>query len=155
VGDGAQGPRTYRFACERVRESHEGEPGAELWLIHKENLDGSEARAFFSNAPVETPVEVLARVAMSRWPIETEFEEEKSQVALDEYEVRSWDGWHHPMTMGMLASGFLLTLQQEWGKKGAPDHATTGVSHRVRAVTQEALDGRRVALLAHGDPGAQ
>jgi SRSO17 transposase len=155
VGDGAQGPRTYRFAFERVRESREGEPGEELWLIHKENADGSEPRAFFSNAPVATPRAVLARVAMSRWPIETEFEEEKSQVALDEYEVRSWAGWHHHMTMGMLASAFLLTLQQEWGKKGAPDHAAAGVSHRIRAVTQEALDARRTALLAHGDPGAQ
>lgn len=155
VGDGAQGPRTYRFAFERVRESRDGEPGEELWLIHKENLDGSEPRAFFSNAPVETPVEVLARVAMSRWPIETEFEEGKSQVALDEYEVRSWAGWHHHMTMCLLASAFLLTLQQEWGKKGAPDHAATGVSHRVRTLTQEALDGRRVALLAHGDAGTQ
>jgi hypothetical protein len=70
------------------------------------------------SAPVETPGELLARVAMSRWPIETELEEEKSQVALDEYEVRSWGGWHHHMTMSMLASAFLLTLQQEWGKKG-------------------------------------
>jgi hypothetical protein len=54
---------------------------------------------------------------MSRWPIETEFEVGKSQVALDEYEVRSWIGWHHHITMCMLASAFLVTLQQEWGKK--------------------------------------
>jgi SRSO17 transposase len=155
VGEGAQGARRYRFAFERVRESRDGEPGAELWLIHKENLDGSEPRAFFSNAPVERPVEVLARVAMSRWPIETEFEEEKSQVALDEYEVRSWSGWHHHMTMGMLASAFLLTLQQEWGEKDAPGDSAPGVSHRLRTLAAQALDARRTAAVADGDAGAQ
>jgi SRSO17 transposase len=84
VGEGAQGPRTYRFAFERVRVTRKRKPGEELWLIQKQHRDGTEPRAFFSNAAADTPVETLARVSMSRWPIETEFEEEKSQVALDE-----------------------------------------------------------------------
>ena len=155
VDEGAQGPRTYRFAFERVRETRKRKPGKELWLIHKQNLDGTQPRAFFSNAPADTPVEVLAKVAMSRWPIETEFEDEKSQVALDEYEVRSWGGWHHHITMCMLAAAFLLTLQQEWGEKDAPHHAPPGVSHRLRTVAQEALDPRRTAAMAHADAAAQ
>lgn len=155
VGEGAQGPRTYRFAAERVRESREREPGEELWLLYKENRDGTEPRTFFSNAPTETSLEVLARVAMSRWPIETEFEDEKSLVALDEYEVRSWAGWQHHVTMSMLASTFLLTLQQDWGEKAAADHAATGLPHRLRVVTQEALGTRRTTPVAGGHPGAQ
>ena len=155
VGEGAQGPRTYRFAFERVRATRDREPGEELWLIHKRNLDGSEPRCFFSNAAPDTPVERLARVAMSRWPIETEFEDEKSQVALDEYEVRGWAGWHHHITMCMLASVFLLHLQQEWGKKDAPDHPTAGVSDRLRTVATAALDERRPAVVAGGHPAAQ
>ena len=152
VGDGAQGPRTYRFACERVRVTDQRQPGKELWLIHKQNLDGSEPRTFFSNAPEETPATTLARVALSRWPIETEFEDEKSLVALDEYEVRSWAGWHHHVTMSLLAAAFLLTLQQDWGKKAAADHATPGVSHRLRALAQEALAARRTPGLAARHP---
>jgi len=31
--------------------------------------------------------------------------------------VRSWAGWHHHITLALLAGTFLLTLQQEWGKK--------------------------------------
>ena len=107
------------------------------------------------NAPADTPLSTLARVAMSRWPIETEFEDEKSQVALDEYEVRSWDGWHHHITMCLLASAFLLHLQQDWGKKDAPDHPTAGVSHRLRTVAAPPVDERGVALVAGGDPAAQ
>lgn len=95
VGEAAPGPRTYRFAFERIRVTHKRQPGEERWLIHKQNHDGSEPRTFFSNAPADTPPATLARVAMSRWPIETEFEDDKSLVALDEYEVRSWVGWHH------------------------------------------------------------
>ncbi len=104
---------------------------------------------------MDTPVTTLARVAMSRWPIETEFEDEKSLVALDEYEVRSWSGWQHHTTMCLLASAFLLTLQQEWGEKAAPDHTAAGVSHRLRTLTAQALDTRRVARLAGADAATE
>jgi SRSO17 transposase len=150
VSDGAQGPRRYRFAFERVRESRERLPGDETWLIYKENLDGTEPRQFFSNAPPETPLEVLARVAMSRWPIETAFEDEKSLVALDEYEVRSWPGWRHHVTMSLLASAFLLTLQQDWGEKAAGDHPSASLPDRVRTLAKEALDPGRPAPVACG-----
>ena len=59
----------------------------------------------------------LARVGGSRWRIETEFETEKSDVGLDEYETRTWAGWHHHIAMCLLAGTFLLTLQQDWGGK--------------------------------------
>ena len=53
----------------------------------------------------------------SRWPIESEFETEKGDVGLDEYETRSWAGWHHHIAMCLLGGAFLLGLQQDWGKK--------------------------------------
>lgn len=155
VAEGAQGPRTYLFAWERVRDSREHQPGSEIWLLHRKNRDGSEARYYFSNAPRGTPPRTLAQVSASRWPIETEFETEKSHVALDEYEVRRWPGWHHHITMCFLASAFLLTLQQEWGKKDAPDHPTAGASDRLRTAAAQALDPRRTGRVAGGDAGAE
>lgn len=139
VAEGAQGPRVYRFAGERVCESRDGKPGTELWLLHKENLDGTEPRTFYSNAPAATPLATLARVAMGRWPVETELENDKSQVALDEYEVRGWPGWQHHLTMCFLAAAFLLTLQQDWGEKDAPHYAPTGASDRLRTAAAKAL----------------
>ena len=61
----------------------------------------------------------------SRWRIETEFETEKSDVDLDEYETRTpyqvrgrlWAGWHHHVALCLLGGAFLLSLQQAWGKK--------------------------------------
>ena len=80
-------------------------------------LDGSEPRYYLSNAPEDTTLETLAYVGGSRWRIETEFETEKGGVGLDEYETRSWAGWHHHIAMCLLGGAFLLGLQQDWGGK--------------------------------------
>lgn len=135
VGEGSKGPMTYWFFCERVRETRDGKPGELLWALYRKNLDESEPRYYYSNAPIDTSLPTMARVCASRWPIETEFEVEKSLAGLDEYEVRSWQGWHRHMTMCMLACAFLLSLQQEWKKKHAPDNPSTGTpdSSRVAA----------------------
>jgi SRSO17 transposase len=155
VAEGAQGPRTYRFAAERVRETRSRQPGKILWLLHRQNLDGTEARAYLSNAPEDTPLATLARVSASRWPIETEFEVEKSEVGLDEYEVRGWPGWHHHLTMCLLASAFLLTVQQEWGEKDAPHHPAAGVPGRAGDVAAGALYAHGVTAVAGGHAAAQ
>ena len=62
-----------------------------------------------------------------RWRIETEFETEKRDVGLDEYETRTWAGWHHHVAICLVAGAFLLSLQKAWGEKDAPDHPAPGV----------------------------
>ena len=127
VAQGSQGPRSYMFGAQRVRVTRRGKPGQEAWAVYRRNLDGSEPRYYLSNAPEDTTLETLAYVGGSRWPIETEFETEKGDVGLDEYETRSWAGWHHHIAMCLLGGAFLLGLQQDWGKKDAPDHSPAGV----------------------------
>ena len=65
--------------------------------------------------PEDTTLETLACVGGSKWRIETEFETDKGDVGLDEYETRSWAGWHHHIAMCLLGGTFLLGLQQDWG----------------------------------------
>ena len=81
------------------------------------NFSGHDDRYYLSNAPEDTALETLAHVGGSRWRIETEFETEKSNVELDEYETRTWAGWHRHMAMCLLGGAFLLSLQQNWGKR--------------------------------------
>jgi SRSO17 transposase len=131
VAEGAQGPRIHQFAALRVWESRAGLPDRACWLVLRRDLDGSEVKYYLSNAPADTPLLRLAQVGAMRWPVETEFQTEKGETGLDEYEVRTWLGWQHHITMALLAGAFLLSLQQEWGEKAAPDHATadhTGVT---------------------------
>jgi hypothetical protein len=40
-------------------------------------------------------------------------EEAKGQVGLDEYEVRSWQGWYRHITLCMLAHAFLTVLRAQ------------------------------------------
>ena len=127
VAEGSQGPRSYRFSAQRVRPTSRRKTGEIHWAIYRRNLDGSEPRYYLSNALEDTPLETLAYVGGSRWRIETEFETEKSDVGLDEYETRTWAGWHHHIAMCLLGGAFLLSLQQAWGGKDAPDHEAAGL----------------------------
>jgi SRSO17 transposase len=52
-----------------------------------------------------------------RWPIETCFEDGKQLLGMGDYEVRSFCGWHHHMTLVMLAHHFLVRLQSRVKKK--------------------------------------
>jgi len=155
VAEGAQGPRTYQFVARRVWESRDGLPGRLCWLLLRRNLDGSEPRYYLSNAPADTPLEVLAQVAATRWTIETEFETAKGETGLDEYEVRSWRGWHHHIALALLAGAFLLTLQQDWGGKDAPGDPPATQSRGAPPAAPPHLDRRRGAPMADRHPGAQ
>ena len=127
VAEGSQGPRSYLFSAQRVRPTSRRKPGEIHWAVYRRNRDGSEPRYYLSNAPEDTPLETLAYVGGSRWRIETEFETEKSDVGLDEYETRTWAGWHHHVALCLLGGAFLLSLQQAWGGKDAPDHEAAGL----------------------------
>jgi len=155
VAEGAHGPRTYQFAARRVWESRDGLPGRACWLLLRRNLDGTEPRYYLSNASADTPLLTLAQVAAARWTIETEFETAKGETGLDEYEVRSWAGWHHHITLALLAAAFLLTLQQDWGGKDAPAYTGASQPGAARGAPASHLDRGGPAPLACHDPRAQ
>lgn len=112
IKEGSKGPIACEFAFLRVIESRANLPVAELWLILRRNLDDpSIVKYYFSNAPVQTPLNEFVWISGMRWPIETIFEEAKGEVGLDHYEMRSWLGWHHHMLLVALAHHFLMRLK--------------------------------------------
>ena len=40
--------------------------------------------------------------------VEASFKRGKSEVGMDEYQVRTWEGWHHHMTLTLIAVWFLI-----------------------------------------------
>ena len=36
-------------------------------------------------------------------------------MGLDEFETRTWAGWHHHVALCLLGGAFLLSLHQAWG----------------------------------------
>ena len=151
VAQGSQGPRIYQFSAQRVRPTKRRKPGDEACAVYRRNQDGSEPRYYLSNAPGDTPLETLVYVGGSRWRIETEFETEKGEVGMDEYETRSWAGWHHHIALCLVAGAFLLSLQQAWGQKNVPDHPPAGVPGGTGDAAQGAVRTVRTAAVAEAD----
>jgi len=72
-----------------------------------------------SNAAAEVSASQLARAHAARHRGEEVFAEGKGEVGLGQYEVRRWDGWHHHMTLSLLALWFVsLERSQVRGEKG-------------------------------------
>ena len=155
VAEGEQGPRTYRFAARRVWESREGLPGRACWLLLRRNADGTEPKAYLSNAPAATTLAELAEVSARRWPIETAFQQAKGEAGLDEYEVRGWRGWHHHVTLALLAAAFLLQVQQAWGGEAAGADHPPGQPGAARGAAAPAVDARGAVGVAGRHPNPQ
>lgn len=112
IKEGAKGPMVAEFAFLRVVTVHHGLPGRDHWLVLRRGLGETPTiKYFISNAPADTPHTELVRVSAMRWPVETSIEEGKGEVGMDDYQTRSWRGWHHHMTMTLLAHFFLVRLR--------------------------------------------
>jgi SRSO17 transposase len=111
IKEGSQGPLVAEFAFQRVVAVRDGLPGPEVWLVLRRSLSDGELKTFLSNAPADIAPPRLVRTSGMRWPIETCFEIGKQELGMGDYEVRSWRGWHHHMTLVILALGFLVRLQ--------------------------------------------
>lgn len=87
-----------------------------------------------SNAK-HVPLQKVLRVGSERHRIEEMLQEGKGEVGLSHYEVRSWVGWHHHMTLSFLALWFLALEQRRVGKKnpGHHDPASAAGIHKAAA----------------------
>ncbi len=111
IKEGSKGTIEADLAALRVVAVRDGLPGPAVWLILRRNLHNSVVKYYLSNAPAQTPLLTFAWVSGMRWPIETCFEEGKQEIGLGDYQLRSWTGWHHHMTLCILAHFFLVRLQ--------------------------------------------
>jgi SRSO17 transposase len=75
----------------------------------------------FAHLPADTSLRQLVQLAKSRYFVEHSYKELKEELGLDHFEGRSWRGWHHPVTLVLLAYAFLQHLRRRAGKKGAPN----------------------------------
>lgn len=111
IQEGGQGPQVAEFAFQRVVAVRDGLPGPEVWLVLRRSLSDGELKTYLSNAPADVAPTRLVRTSGMRWPIETCFLVGKQELGMGDYEVRSWRGWHHHMTLVLLALAFLVRLQ--------------------------------------------
>lgn len=111
IKEGSKGTLVADFAALRVVAVRDGLPGPEVWLVFRRNPVTGELKYYLSNAPAQTTLSTFAWLSGMRWPIETCFENGKQEVGFGDYQLRSWRGWHHHMTLCTLAHFFLVRLQ--------------------------------------------
>ena len=111
IKEGSKGPIVADFACLRVVAVRGGLPGPDVWLVIRRNIVDGELKFFLSNAPLDTPLATFVWLSGMRWPVETCFEHSKQEIGLGDYQIRSWTGWHHHMTLCILAHTFLVRMQ--------------------------------------------
>ena len=131
---GTKGPLRVEVLHRRVWLWDGQEPQARPWhlIVRREIDDPTELKYSLSNAPADTPLPRLAFMQGQRYWIERALQQGKQDVGLGDYQVRGWRGWHHHMTLVMMAMLFLLE------------------ERRLHQQTRPLLSGRDIrALLNH------
>jgi len=119
--EGKKGWLESRFHACRVQPAHgfnDGDPPhPEVWLLLEWPRGEPEPTKYFlCDLPKNYPLRRLVRTVKSRWKIEQDYQQLKEELGLDHYEGRNWTGWHHHVTLVMLAHAF-LTLEVLRNKK--------------------------------------
>lgn len=121
--EGTKGPLASRFARVVVWPAHRLIRGKALRVNPEEVLvqwpedKKSPTKYWLSSlAPKKTSFRGLVRKAKGRFRVEQDYREMKMEVGLDHFEGRSWQGWHHHVTLVSLAYSF-LTLMRLGNKK--------------------------------------
>ncbi len=121
--EGTKGPLTSRFArlivwmANGLVQGKTMQVPAEELLIEWPQGDKEPWKYWLSSLlPQRTSFRGLVRKAKGRFRIEQDYEELKGEVGLDHFEGRSWQGWHHHVTLVTLAYAFLM-LERMGNKK--------------------------------------
>lgn len=158
VKDGHKGPMIWEVKHLRFFPIDEdGFPGEPLHLMVARNvLNPDEVKFFVSNAPAKTSVPTLLLVGFSRWRVERCFQDQKSEIGLDHFEGRRYQGLKRHLILSSVSYLFLSRMRQEFGGEksganGVPDsHSGRGVDSLL-VVERETLDEEIGADIC-GDP---
>jgi SRSO17 transposase len=143
--EGSKGPLVAGVVAVRVIAVRDRLPGPAGWLLARRTVPDAgeevEYKYYLSNAPADTPLGELVRISGMRWPIEACFTECGQELGLDHYEVRSWRGWHHHLTLVLLAHHFLVRLQRRLDPREGGHAAGPGAGAAGRRATAGVLAG--------------
>ena len=140
VAAGTKGPRVFDWAALTINHPH-GRQWQRFLLLRRSRSGAKEITAYLVFGPADTALEEMARIAGRRWAIEESFAQSKSEVGLDQYEVRSWVGWYRHMTLAMTAQALLATTRARLFAKPAASHAALVAFKKSRGLAAEAAIG--------------
>jgi SRSO17 transposase len=124
VKDSTKGPMVWQAKHLLVwRADENGLPTQPYHLVIARNtLDHSQIKYFISNAAESMPLETLLRVAFTRWTIERAFEDSKTELGMDHFEVRRYCSIRRHLILTCVSHVFLSEFcMKNRGKKSHPD----------------------------------
>lgn len=131
-----KGPEVWEVKAGRFWEQGDNASKDAQWLLIARNPRTGEMKYFLSNAPEDTLLIALVRVAFSRWHVERCFEDCKSELGLNHAELRNYRGLHRHLILTAVNYFFLVDqLGLEQGKKNGGLHCEP--SRRCAARTAE------------------
>lgn len=116
------------------------------WLIVARNTATGEVKYFVSNAPADTPLEKLLRVAFRRWNVEHTFRVSKTEIGFGHFEGRNYVALMRHLILCLLVMGFVAEQTDRLRGEKSGDHVGAGVPGLEPAV-------RRLAGEPPGDVG--
>ena len=112
----------YRMRVRVVTDRENREVGEETgWLLIEKTTDDDEddatvsVKAWICWDLDESSLEDLVQWTHLRWSIERFHEDIKQHLGADEFQGRSWDGFHRHLAVVMLAHAFIATHRLEAG----------------------------------------
>jgi SRSO17 transposase len=108
VAEGTKGPIEYACTKRQVTLCSASRPTRTVWLVMKRTMGAHPSSWYYvSNAPVSPRLPLFGWLSGLRWAIAQGFEEAKTELGMDQYEVRKYPGWHQHRRTTMLAHFFL------------------------------------------------
>jgi SRSO17 transposase len=127
VRDGEKGPlatQAVRRLVQARTERRDSDVAEWLVVFREQQQDGTWKRDYLlAFAPLPTPLREFARVFKAEHRIEESLKRAKGEGGLADYQVRTWEGWHHHQTLSLIATWF-LTQETRRGKN--PDAGADG-----------------------------
>jgi SRSO17 transposase len=119
VKDGEKGPLVWEVKHTMFYgKDEQGLPGKPYHLVVGRNpLKRDEIKFFVSNAPRKTKVETLLLAGFSRWRVERCFQDQKSELGLDDYEGRRYPGLKRHLVLTSVSHLFLARVHQQLREK--------------------------------------
>lgn len=131
--EGSQGKRIFEVCRAEVLTTREDKTTRKETLLAIRPVETRhDVRLVLVRMPKGTSLEDMTQYATRRWTIEDCLERGKSECGMDQYEVRSWVGWHHHMTMAMLAIWLLEKLRLAKSKSFPPSDVSTVCADHCR-----------------------
>lgn len=94
-----------------------------VWTVHKAQCrqewllirqDAHRVTYVLSNAPVDTPLEIMAWRKSHRYFMERSNQDAKSEFGWDEFQATKYRAWEHQLALTILAGWFIADTRLDW-----------------------------------------